>query len=102
MLSFLKIFHTFKSLMLLPSFSDSNLSARLMNVTLGMFLPDVELVNLTIEGATVAVPEAVQHGYRTYEIKYANGSKTYVIQVPFDAPSIKKEVCTKILQHTMV
>ncbi|KAK2533887.1 Zpax [Columba guinea] len=71
--------------------NNSNLSARLMNVTLGMFLPDVELVNLTIEGATVAVPEAVQHGYQTYEIKYANGSKTYVIQVPFDAPSIKKE-----------
>ncbi|NWX07718.1 ZP2 protein, partial [Caloenas nicobarica] len=71
--------------------NNSNLSARLMNVTVGMFLPDVELVNLTVAGATVAVPEAVQHGYRTYEIKYANGSKAYVIQVPFDAPSIKKE-----------
>ncbi|KAM9297930.1 uncharacterized protein RDI95_000849 [Morus bassanus] len=69
----------------------SNLSARLMNVTVGTFLPDVELVNLTIEGATVAVPEAVQHGYLTYDIRYANGSKAYVIQVPFDVPSIKKE-----------
>ncbi|XP_065689542.2 zona pellucida sperm-binding protein 2-like [Patagioenas fasciata] len=71
--------------------NNSNLGARLMNVTVGTFLPDVELVNLTIEGATVAVPEAVQHGYRTYEIKYANESKAYVIQVQFDAPSIKKE-----------
>ncbi|XP_072711722.1 uncharacterized protein [Ciconia boyciana] len=71
--------------------NNSNLSVRLINVTVGMFLPDVELVNLTIEGATVAVPEAVQHGYLTYEIRYANGSKAYVIQVPFDAPSIKKE-----------
>ncbi|KFV97849.1 Zona pellucida sperm-binding protein 2, partial [Eurypyga helias] len=68
-----------------------NLSGRLMNVTVGTFLPDVELVNLTVEGAPVAVPEAVQHGYLTYEIRYANGSKAYVIQVPFDAPSIKKE-----------
>ncbi|XP_028942085.1 uncharacterized protein LOC104528843 [Antrostomus carolinensis] len=69
----------------------SNLSARLMNVTVGTFLPDVELVNLTIEGAPVALPEAAQHGYLTYEIRYANGSKAYVIQVSFDAPSIKKE-----------
>ncbi|PKU41329.1 zona pellucida sperm-binding protein 2-like [Limosa lapponica baueri] len=71
--------------------NNSNLSVRLMNVTVGMFLPDVELVNLTIEAVTVAVPEAVQHGYLIYEIRYANGSKAYVIQVPFDAPSIKKE-----------
>lgn len=73
-----------------------------MNVTVGTFLPDVELVNLTIEGAAVAVPEAVQHGYLTYEIRYANGSKAYIIQAPLDAPSIKKEVCTKKLQHIMV
>ncbi|XP_074720680.1 uncharacterized protein LOC141941605 [Strix uralensis] len=71
--------------------NNSNLSARLMNVTVGTFLPDVELVNLTIEGTTVAVPEAVQHGYLTYEIRHANGSKAYVIQVLLDAPSIKKE-----------
>uniref|UniRef100_A0A8B9I7Y0 ZP domain-containing protein n=1 Tax=Anser brachyrhynchus TaxID=132585 RepID=A0A8B9I7Y0_9AVES len=71
--------------------NNSNLSARIMNVTVGMFLLDVELVNLTIEGVTVTVPEAVQHGYRMYEIRYANQSKAYVIQVPFDAPSIKKE-----------
>ncbi|NXL92474.1 ZP2 protein, partial [Alectura lathami] len=71
--------------------NNSNLSVRLMNVTVGMFLLDVELVHLTIEGTTVTIPEAVQHGYLTYEIQHANGSKAYVIQVPFDAPSIKKE-----------
>ncbi|NXN74823.1 ZP2 protein, partial [Himantopus himantopus] len=71
--------------------NNSNLSARLMNVTLGTLLPDVELVNLTIEGVTVAVPEAVQQGCLIYEITYDNGSKAYVIQIPFDAPSIKKE-----------
>ncbi|NXI56840.1 ZP2 protein, partial [Chloroceryle aenea] len=74
--------------------NNSNLSARLMNVTVGTFLPDVELVNLTIEGETVAVPEAVQHGYLTDEIRYTNGSKDYIIQVPLDAPSIKKEYMT--------
>ncbi|NXO49388.1 ZP2 protein, partial [Aramus guarauna] len=71
--------------------NNSNLNARIMNVTVGTFLPDVELVNLTIEGATVAVPEAVQYGYLTSKIRYANGSKAYIIQVPFDVPSVKKE-----------
>ncbi|NXW57653.1 ZP2 protein, partial [Eurystomus gularis] len=71
--------------------NNSNLSVRLMNVTVGTFLPDVELVNLIIEGATVAVPEAVQHGYLIYAIRYANGSKAYVVQAPLDAPSIRKE-----------
>ncbi|NWU26206.1 ZP2 protein, partial [Dyaphorophyia castanea] len=68
-----------------------NLSARLMNVTVGTFLPDAELVNLTFEGVTVAVPEAVQHGYLIHRARYANGSKAFIIQVPLDAPSVKKE-----------
>ncbi|NXM73255.1 ZP2 protein, partial [Serilophus lunatus] len=68
-----------------------NLSMRLMNVTVGTFLPDVELVNLTIEDVTVAIPEAVQHGYLIYRTRYANRSKAYVIQVPLDTPSVKKE-----------
>ncbi|XP_030800619.1 uncharacterized protein LOC115901793 [Camarhynchus parvulus] len=68
-----------------------NLSAGLMNVTVGTFLPDAELVNLTIEGVVVAVPEALQHGYLIHRTRYANGSKAYVLQVPLDAPSIKIE-----------
>ncbi|NXY16835.1 ZP2 protein, partial [Atrichornis clamosus] len=71
--------------------SNSNLSARLMNVVVGTFLPDVELVNLTTEGVTVPIPEAVQNGYLVHRTRYANGSQAYVIQVPLDAPSVKKE-----------
>ncbi|NXU47879.1 ZP4 protein, partial [Turnix velox] len=71
--------------------NNSNLSTRLMNSTVGTFLPDVELVNVIIEEVTVAVSEAAQHGYLIYGISYANGSKAYIIQVPFDAPSVKKE-----------
>ncbi|NXG48592.1 ZP2 protein, partial [Psilopogon haemacephalus] len=71
--------------------NNSNLTAKLMNVTVGTFLPDVELVNLTIEEAIVAVPEAVQRGYLTNEIRYPNGSKAYIIQVPLDVTSVKKE-----------
>ncbi|NXN07031.1 ZP2 protein, partial [Indicator maculatus] len=71
--------------------NNSNLTSRLMNVTVGTFLPDVELVNLTIEEVIVAVPEAVQHGYLTDEIRYPNGSKAYIIQVPLDSTSVKKK-----------
>ncbi|NXN93710.1 ZP2 protein, partial [Rhinopomastus cyanomelas] len=71
--------------------NNSDLSSRVVNVTVGNFLPDVELVNLTIEGTTFAVHEAVQHGYLTHEIRYVNRSKAYIITVPFDAPTIKKE-----------
>ncbi|NXP25348.1 ZP2 protein, partial [Scytalopus superciliaris] len=71
--------------------NSSNLNTRLMNVTVGTFLPDVELVNLTIEGITVAATEAIQHGYLIYRTRHANGSKSYVIEVPLDAPNIKKE-----------
>ncbi|KAM4903276.1 uncharacterized protein FYW23_001133 [Sylvia borin] len=71
--------------------SNLNLSMRLMNVTVGTFLPDVELVSLTIEGVAVAVPEAVQHGYLIHRTRYANGSKAYIIEVLLDAPSVKKE-----------
>lgn len=73
-----------------------------MNVTVGTFLPDVELMNLTIEGVAVAVPEAVQRGYLIHRTRYANGSKAYVMEVPLDAPSVKKEVCAKTLPHPMV
>ncbi|NWZ98512.1 ZP2 protein, partial [Nesospiza acunhae] len=68
-----------------------NLSAGIMNVTVGTFLPDAELVNLTFEGVVVAVPEALQHGYLIHRTRYANGSKAYVLQVPLDAPSLKIE-----------
>ncbi|NXF05776.1 ZP2 protein, partial [Smithornis capensis] len=68
-----------------------NLSMRLMNVTVGTFLSDVELVNLTFEKVTLAIPEAVQHGYLISTTRYANGSKAYVIQLPLDAPIVKKE-----------
>lgn len=61
-------------------------------MTVGTFLPDVELVNLTIDATTVTVPEALQHGYKVYETRYPNGTKGYVIETPFDEPTIKKEV----------
>ncbi|XP_075779564.1 uncharacterized protein LOC102446806 [Pelodiscus sinensis] len=73
----------------------TNSSIRLVNVTVGIFLPDVELVNLTIDATTVTVPEALQYGYKVYETRYPNGSKGYVIETPFDVPLIKKEYLTE-------
>lgn len=71
---------------------DTNYNIRLVNVTIGIFLPDVELVNFTTETTTVSVPEAFQYGYEIYETTYPNGTKSYIIEAAFDVPSIKKEV----------
>nr|XP_008101764.1 PREDICTED: uncharacterized protein LOC100563455 [Anolis carolinensis] len=70
----------------------TNVSIQLFNVTIGTFLPDVELVSLTVdESGPLPLPEAEKKGYKIYEIKHPNGSKGYMLQVPFDTPGIQKE-----------
>ncbi|XP_074845247.1 uncharacterized protein LOC142010733 [Carettochelys insculpta] len=71
--------------------NNTNSSIRLVNGTVGTFLPDVELVNLTIADTTVTIPEAFQHGVKVYETRYPNGTKGYVIETAFDVPLLKKE-----------
>ncbi|XP_014457086.1 uncharacterized protein LOC102558415 [Alligator mississippiensis] len=75
--------------------NNTNYNIRLVNVTIGIFLPDVELVNFTTETTTVSVPEAFQYGYEIYETTYPNGTKSYIIEAAFDVPSIKKEYMTE-------
>ncbi|XP_058844877.1 uncharacterized protein LOC117412519 [Acipenser ruthenus] len=65
---------------------------RVFNVTLGIFLPDVDLVDVTFGLETLTVPEANLKGYNIQEHVFPNGSKTYMLQVPFEDPDVKKEV----------
>ncbi|MGH0181786.1 UNVERIFIED_CONTAM: hypothetical protein FKN15_007870 [Acipenser sinensis] len=65
---------------------------RVFNVTLGLFLPDVDLVDITFGLETLTVPEANLKGYNIQEHVFPNGSKTYTLQVPFEDPDVKKEV----------
>uniref|UniRef100_A0A8C5M2L0 ZP domain-containing protein n=1 Tax=Leptobrachium leishanense TaxID=445787 RepID=A0A8C5M2L0_9ANUR len=64
---------------------------KIFNVTIGTFLPDVELVNLTIGPVTVTVPEGIALGYTITPLTHPNGSKTFILKVPFSDPNVKKE-----------
>ncbi|XP_058863749.1 uncharacterized protein LOC131705350 [Acipenser ruthenus] len=66
--------------------------ARVFNVTLGTFLPDVELVKIIVGSETLTVPEANLKGYNVQEHVFPNGSKTYTLQVPFEDPNVKQKV----------
>ncbi|XP_058863414.1 uncharacterized protein LOC117962877 isoform X2 [Acipenser ruthenus] len=66
--------------------------ARVFNVTLGTFLPDVELVKIIVGPETLTVPEANLKGYNVQEHVFPNGSKIYTLQVPFEDPNVKQKV----------
>ncbi|MGH0182544.1 UNVERIFIED_CONTAM: hypothetical protein FKN15_009856 [Acipenser sinensis] len=66
--------------------------ARVFNVTLGTFLPDVELVKIIVGPETLTVPEANLKGYNVQEHVFPNGSKTYTLQVPFEDPNVKQKI----------
>ncbi|XP_041099492.1 uncharacterized protein LOC121310257 [Polyodon spathula] len=65
---------------------------RVFNVTLGTFLPDVELVQIVVGPEPLTVPEANLKGYNVQEHVFPNGSKTFTLQVPFEDPNVKQKV----------
>ncbi|MGH0191548.1 UNVERIFIED_CONTAM: hypothetical protein FKN15_065775 [Acipenser sinensis] len=64
-------------------------------VTLGNFKPDVELKNLTINGVPLTLPEAENRGVKITEVKHPNGTKNFVLKVPFAHPLIPEQVRVK-------
>ncbi|XP_060089511.1 uncharacterized protein LOC132567984 [Heteronotia binoei] len=65
--------------------------SRLFDVAFGIFLPDVTLVALTIDGKPLSPEEAKQKGYKVNESHFPNGTKSFNLEVPFDDPSVLKE-----------
>ncbi|XP_069582923.1 zona pellucida sperm-binding protein 2-like [Ranitomeya imitator] len=61
------------------------------NITVGTFLPDVLLINLTIGGVTLPVPEAVNLGYVIENKTLPNGNVTFILKVPFGDDRVTKE-----------
>ncbi|MGH0188848.1 UNVERIFIED_CONTAM: hypothetical protein FKN15_031597 [Acipenser sinensis] len=53
-------------------------------VTLGNFKPDVELKNLTLNGVPLTLPEAQNRGVKIIEVRHPNGTKDFVLKVPFN------------------
>ncbi|XP_059837756.1 uncharacterized protein LOC132400621 isoform X1 [Hypanus sabinus] len=64
---------------------------RIFNISLGSFLPDVELVALTIGTQTVKVDQADKMGITIYDTPLPNNTKVYVVEVPFENAIVKQE-----------
>ncbi|KAM6468748.1 uncharacterized protein PHA67_009107 [Liasis olivaceus] len=70
----------------------TKINLQLFNATVGSFLPDVDLVGVTVgNSGPLTLPEAEKWSCKILEIKQPNGSKDYLVQIPFDAPGVEKE-----------
>ncbi|XP_041814190.1 zona pellucida protein AX 1 [Chelmon rostratus] len=63
---------------------------RVFSVHLGTFLHDVELRNITFSTGVLTVEECSTRGFTVQEHSFPNGSKTFSLQVPFDADVVLK------------
>ncbi|XP_063079888.1 zona pellucida protein AX 1 [Engraulis encrasicolus] len=69
---------------------DTVAEERIFDLTLGTFLHDVQLVNLTFTTGVMNIEEANSRGFNVQEHRFPNASKTFTLQVPFDDPVVAK------------
>lgn len=79
----------------MPVFVDTIPAEKVFTVTLGIFNPDVELKNFTINGVPLTLPEAINQGIVLTEVQHPNGTKSFVLKVPFTHPLIPQKVGMK-------
>ncbi|XP_058870593.1 uncharacterized protein LOC117404826 [Acipenser ruthenus] len=68
-------------------------------VTLGNFKPDVELKNLTLSGVPLTLPEAQNRGVKISEVQHPNGTKDFVLKVPFNNPLVSVEYIGALIRR---
>ncbi|KAJ4928996.1 hypothetical protein JOQ06_004617 [Pogonophryne albipinna] len=74
-----------------PQIQDDTVpETRVFSVLLGTFLHDVELRNITFSTGVLTVEESNAKGFTVQEHSLANGSKSFSLQVPFDADVVLK------------
>ncbi|KAJ4928998.1 hypothetical protein JOQ06_004619 [Pogonophryne albipinna] len=74
-----------------PQIQDDTVpETRVFSVLLGTFLHDVELTNITFSTGVLTVEESNAKGFTVQEHSLANGSKSFSLQVPFDANVVLK------------
>ncbi|TSR99429.1 Zona pellucida sperm-binding protein 2 [Bagarius yarrelli] len=64
--------------------------AESFQITLGSFLFDVELLNITLATGVMTVEQANGRGYNVQEHVFPNGSKTFSMDIPFSDPAVLK------------
>ncbi|XP_062266719.1 uncharacterized protein LOC133973090 isoform X1 [Platichthys flesus] len=63
---------------------------RMFTLYVGTFLHDVELRNITFSTGVLTVEESKARGFSVQEYGFSNGSKSFSLQVPFDADVVLK------------
>ncbi|XP_040285799.1 uncharacterized protein LOC120998990 [Bufo bufo] len=67
-------------------------STQIFNCTVGPFLPDVRLVNVSVGGTMLTVSEGVKRGYTIENRTNPDGTVTFILKVPFSDQLVSKEV----------
>ncbi|XP_056419065.1 zona pellucida sperm-binding protein 2-like isoform X2 [Hyla sarda] len=66
-------------------------STQIFNVTVGTFLPDVQLVSLTVGDAILTIPQGLNMGYTIQNLTQTNGTLIYILHVPFSDVHVSTE-----------
>uniref|UniRef100_UPI00398EDB95 uncharacterized protein n=1 Tax=Pristiophorus japonicus TaxID=55135 RepID=UPI00398EDB95 len=76
-----------------PSVVDTDVShpKEHFNITVGPFLPDVELVSVTVGKKNLTLDDLKTHGYDIHTIIYPNGTIGFIIVVDVGAPLIDQQ-----------
>ncbi|MGH0140237.1 UNVERIFIED_CONTAM: hypothetical protein FKN15_070898 [Acipenser sinensis] len=61
--------------------------------------PDVELKNMTLNGVPLTLPEAQKRGVKIIEVQHRNGTKDFVLKVPFDNPLVSVEYIGALIRR---
>nr|XP_056705892.1 uncharacterized protein LOC130477835 [Euleptes europaea] len=78
----------------------TNIPLQLFNVSVGTFLPDVELVNVEVDGlGPWSLPEAEKQGCKVVGNKHPNSSRDFLLQIPFDTPGVKKQYVSGAIRN---
>nr|SOX60636.1 zona pellucida protein X [Solea senegalensis] len=81
-----------------PHFNDDTIAQnRMFSVLLGTFLQDVELKNITFSTGVLTVEECNARGFAVQQHSFPNGSKSFSLQVPFDADVVLKHNPEKLV-----
>lgn len=62
------------------------------DISLGNFLPDLELVTIAVGGKPLTPAELKGHGFGLGEAPNPNNTRVFILQVPFTDPLVEQEV----------
>ncbi|KAM6450087.1 uncharacterized protein PHA67_017284 [Liasis olivaceus] len=61
------------------------------DVSIGNFLPDVELTTIAIGGKPLTPPELKEHGFSLEEVLNPNNTRVFILKVPFSNPLVEQK-----------